>query len=343
MSTANPPRIYDLPRPEWLALREEAVIDPDRPIVDAHNHLWDRPGEPYLAPDAFADMSSGHNVVASVYVECHQAYRRQGPEAFRPVGEVEFANAVARLDHGRVALCAAIVGHADLMLGDGVRSVLEAEIMAAGGRFRGIRHSTAYDDDPAVAAIYPIRPRGMMADPAFRQGFAHLAQLGLSFDAWLLHPQIDELAELASAFPDTPIILNHVGGPIGVGRYADDRAAAFLAWQEAMGRLARAPNVHVKLGGLAIRLLGHDFSGTTTPPSSEELATLWRPYIEGCIEAFGPDRCMFESNFPPDKGQCSYRTLFNTFKRIAASYNEAEKYALFSGTAHRVYRLISGA
>ncbi len=339
MTTGKPPRIYDLPRPEWLAGREEEVIDPDRPIVDAHHHLWDRPGESYLAEDAYADMTSGHNVVASVYVECHNAYRTRGPEAFRPVGEVEFADAVARRDHGSVALCSAIVGHADLMLGDGVRPVLEAEIVAGGGRFRGIRHSTAYDGDPAVAAIYPIRPRGLMADPAFRRGFAHLAQLGLSFDAWLLHPQIDELAELAAAFPDTPIILNHVGGPIGVGRYADDRTAALHAWRDAIGRLAKAPNVHVKLGGLAIRLLGHDFSDLTAPPSSEDLAILWRPYVEGCLDAFGPERCMVESNFPPDKGQCSYRTLFNTFKRIAAPCSEAEKDAVFSGTASRVYRL----
>lgn len=343
MTTGNPPRIYDLPRPEWLALRTEPVIDPDRPVVDAHHHLWDRPGEPYLPADAVADMTSGHHVVASVYVECHNAYRTDGPEAMRPLGEVEYAAAVGRTPRDGVALCAAIVGHADLMLGDDVRPVLEAEIAAGEGRFRGIRHSTAHDDSPAVAAIYPVRPPGMMAAPAFRRGFAHLAPLGLSFDAWLLHPQIDELARLAHAFPDTPIILDHVGGPIGVGHHADDRPAAFLAWRQAIDRLAQASNVHVKLGGLAMRLLGHDVSGRPIPPSSEELAALWRPYFDHCIEKFGPDRCLFESNFPPDKGQCSYRTLWNAYKRIAAPYSEAEKTALFSGTASRLYRLATGA
>lgn len=333
------PRIYDLARKEWLALREENVIDPGRAIVDAHHHLWDRPGERYLAEDALTDMTSGHNVVASVYVECHSMYRPWGPEALRPVGEVEFANRIARGRPGKVALCAGIVGHADLMLGEGVRPVLDAQIAAGERRFRGIRHSTAHDADPAVFSIYPIRPKGLMIDPAFRRGFACLAPLGLSFDAWLLHPQIDELGDLASAFPDTKIVLNHVGGPIGVGRYADQRATTFQSWQAAIQRLAKVPNIFVKLGGLAIRLLGQNFDDRPTPPSSEELAAAWRPYIQSCIEAFGPDRCMFESNFPPDKGHCSYRTLFNAFKRIAAPFSESEKDALFFATARAFYRL----
>ncbi|BBD98397.1 amidohydrolase [Sphingobium amiense] len=341
--SAPAPRIYSLPRPDWLALHDEEAIDPARPIVDPHHHLWDRPGEPYLADAAIADMTSGHNIVASVYVECHSMYRPDGPEAMRPVGEVEFAARVATLAQqdgdGSPALCAGIVGHADLMLGDDVRAVLEAEIAAGGGHFRGIRHSTAHDADPVVGSIYPVRPQELMAETAFRRGFAHLAHLGLSFDSWLFHPQMDELLDLARAFPETTIVLNHCGGPIGVGRYADDRAAVFRDWKAAIGRIAAAPNVHMKLGGLAIRLLGRLYEKRPVPPSSEELASAWRPYMDSCIDMLGPDRCMFESNFPPDKGQCSYRTLFNAFKRIAASYGEAEKTALFSATAGRVYRL----
>jgi predicted TIM-barrel fold metal-dependent hydrolase len=335
------PRIYALVRNDWLDLRDEDIIDPDIPIIDSHHHLWDRSGQQYMAPEALADMTSGHNVVASVYVECHSMYHSQGPEAFRPVGEVDFASdiAVAGGDRASVAICAAIVGHADLMGGDTVQSVLEAEITAGNGRFRGIRHSVAYDGDSAVGNVYPVRPSGMMADREFRRGFARLAPLGLSFDAWLFYPQIHELVDLARAFPDTRIVLNHCGGPIAVGRHAAPGNETFQTWKAAIGRLALLPNIFVKLGGLGIRSLGQNFEDRPAPPSSEELALAWGPYIETCIAAFGTQRCMFESNFPPDKGQCSYRILFNTFKRIVAQYSAAEKAELFSDTARYFYRL----
>ena len=225
------------------------------------------------------------------------------------------------------------------LLGDDARPVLEAEISAGQGRFRGIRHSSAWDADPDVAHMYATRPKGLLLDPTFRKGFACLAPLGLSFDAWLLHPQIGELTDLARAFPDTRIVLDHCGGPAGTGQYAGRRDEIFATWKASIKEVARCPNVVVKLGGLAMCLLGYDFHQRPMPPSSEELATAWRPYVETCIEAFGVERAMFESNFPPDKGQCSYQVIFNTFKRIAASMTEAEKDALFSGTAMNVYRL----
>ncbi|HWX06942.1 MAG TPA: amidohydrolase family protein [Bradyrhizobium sp.] len=335
--------LYADPREDWLAQYAEEVIDPARPIVDPHHHLWDRGGQRYLIEEITADIASGHNIVATVYVEARSMYRANGAEALRPVGEIEFANGAAAMSasggYGSAAICAGIVGHVNLLLGDGARPVLEAEIAAGGGRFRGIRHSSAWDADPNVAHMYATRPKGLLLDPTFRKGFACLAPLGLSFDAWLFHPQIGELADLARAFPDTRIILDHCGGPVGLGSYAGRRDEIFVGWKASIKDVAKCPNVVVKLGGLAMRLLGYDFHERAMPPSSEDAAAAWRPYIETCIEAFGPNRAMFESNFPPDKGQCSYQVIFNAFKRIAAQYNEAEKTALFSKTAAEVYRL----
>ena len=335
--------LYADPREDWLALHSEEILDPARPIVDPHHHLWDRGGQRYLIEEMAADIASGHNIVATVYVDCRSMYRADGPEAFRPVGEVEFANGVAAVSasgaYGKARICAGIVSHVNLLLGEGARAVLEAEIAAGNGRFRGIRHSSAWDADPDVAGMYATRPEGLLLDTGFRKGFACLAPLDLSFDAWLFHPQLGEFIDLARAFPDTRIILDHCGGPVGIGSYAGRREEIFAAWKAAIHEVAKCPNVQVKLGGLAMRLLGYDFHARPKPPSSEDATSAWRPYIETCIDAFGPQRCMFESNFPPDKGQCSYQVIFNAFKRIAAQYSEAEKTALFAGTAARVYRL----
>src|ERR1700712_1556079 len=265
------------PREDWLAQHTEEVIDPQRPIVDPHHHLWDRGGLRYMIEDIAADIASGHNIVATVYVEARSMYRASGPEALRPVGEVEFANGAAAMSasggYGPAAICAGIVGHANLLLGEAARPVLEAEIIAGGGRFRGIRHSSPWDADPDVAGIYAMRPKGLLLDPTFRQGFGCLAPLGLSFDAWLFHPQIGELADLARTFPDTKIVLDHCGGPIGLGSYAGRRDEIFSGWKASIQDIAACPNVSAKLGGLAMRLLGYDFHERPTPPSSELLAS----------------------------------------------------------------------
>ena len=347
MATSTAPTtasgLYADPREDWLAQYSEEILDPARPIVDPHHHLWDRGGQRYLIEDLAADIASGHNVIATVYVEARSMYRASGPEAFRPVGEVEFANGAAAMSasggYGPTQICAGIVGHANLSLGDGAKPVLEAEISAGQGRFRGIRHSSAWDADSEVAGMYASRPQGLLLDKTFREGFACLAPLGLSFDAWLLHPQIGELTDLARAFPDTRIMLDHCGGPAGRGRFAGRREETFTEWKASIQEVAKCPNVSVKLGGLAMCLLGYDFHLRPKPPSSEQAAAAWRPYIETCIEAFGPNRCTFESNFPPDKGQCSYQVIYNAFKRIAAPYSETEKTALFSKTATDFYRL----
>lgn len=338
--------LYADPRADWLALRVEDVIDPTRPIIDPHHHLWDHGVQRYMIDEVAADIASGHNVIATVYVDCRSMYRASGPEAFRAVGEVEFANGVAAMSasggYGKALICAGIVSHVNLLLGDAAKPVLEAQIAAGGGRFRGIRHSSAWDADPNIPGNYSMRPKELLLDSTFRKGFACLAPLNLSFDAWLFHPQIGELASLASAFPETRMVLDHCGGPVGIGSYATRRNETFSLWRESILRIAKCPNVVVKLGGLGMRLLGFDFHEQPKPPTSEELATAWRPYIETCIEAFGPDRAMFESNFPPDKGQCSYKVMFNAFKRLASQYSESEQTALFLKSAASFYRLDLG-
>jgi predicted TIM-barrel fold metal-dependent hydrolase len=335
--------LYADPREDWLAQYSEEIIDPARPIVDPHHHLWDRGGLRYMIEDMVDDIASGHNIIATVYVDCRSMYRQNGPEAFRPVGEVEFANGVAAMSasggYGSAQINAGIVSHVNLLLGDEAKAVLEAEIVAGNGRFRGIRHSSAWDAEFEVAGMYAKRPKGLLLDNTFRKGFACLAPLGLSFDAWLFHPQIGELADLARVFPDTKIVLDHCGGPVGLGRFAGKREETFAVWKASIQQIAKCENVVVKLGGLAMCLLGYDFHLRPKPPSSEEAAAAWRPYIETCIEAFGANRAMFESNFPPDKGQCSYQVIFNAFKRIASQYSETEKTALFSKTATDFYRL----
>src|SRR5436305_10262697 len=276
--------LYADPREDWLAQLTEEVMDPARPIVDPHHHLWDRGGLRYMIEDLAADIGSGHNVIATVYVEARSMYRAQGPEPFRPVDEGEFANGVAAMSasggYGPAAICAGIVGHVNLLLGDGAKPVLEAEIAAGNGRFRGIRHSSAWDADPNVAHMYATRPKGLLLDPTFRKGFACLAPLGLSFDAWLFHPQISELTDLARAFPGTRIVLDHCGGPVGIGVYANRREELLPVWKTSIQEIAKCHNVMVKLGGLAMRLLGHDFHERPKPPSSEQLASAWKPYIE---------------------------------------------------------------
>jgi predicted TIM-barrel fold metal-dependent hydrolase len=330
-------------RTDWLALHDEAVLEPDRVIIDAHHHVWDLPRPRYMFDELNADVASGHNVIATVYVDCRSMYRCDGPVEMRSLGEVEFANGVAAQSasgsYGRARLCAGIVGNAALPIGARAQHVLEALMRAGGDRFKGVRQVSAWDADSAVSKPIPGRPQGLLGDKAFREGFACLGPLGLSFDAFLFQPQIPELTNLARAFPETSIVLDHAGTPLGVGTYAGRSDELFAAWKSSMAELARCANVCVKLGGLGMVVAGFDFHQRNRPPDSMQLAEAWRPYIETCIELFGASRCMFESNFPPDKGTCSYVVLWNAFKRIVAGASESEKADLFSRSAARFYRL----
>jgi predicted TIM-barrel fold metal-dependent hydrolase len=339
----NPSPHYLPVRQDWLDRRREPALEPELPIVDPHHHLWDRPGWQYLLYDLLADLATGHNVVATVFVQARSMHRARGKEALRPVGETEFVNGVAAMaasgTYGTARICAGIVGHADFRLGDAVQEVLEAHIRAGGGRFRGIRHIAAWDADSSLLNPSNPPPPGLLKDGKFRAGFARLAPLNLSFDAWLYHPQLDDLADLARAFPGTPIVLNHVGGVLRGGAYAGRDKETFARWSTSIRALAQCPNVHVKLGGLGMRISAFGFEREADPPSSQVLADTWRPYIETCIEAFGATRSMFESNFPVDKGSYGYGEGWNAFKRLARGASAEEKRALFHDTATRFYRL----
>ena len=330
-------------RDDWLARLTEPALEPDLPIVDPHHHLWDRPGWRYMLPDLLADTSSGHNIVATVFVQCRAFHRAGGPVEMRPVGETEFVNGVAAMGasgvYGKARVCEGIVGHADLTLGSRVEPVLEAHVRAGGGRFRGIRHITAWDADASLLNPAYSPPKGLLGDTRFREGFAVLARMGLSFDAWLYHPQIDELTDLARAFPQSRIVLDHVGGPLAIGSYAGRREELLATWARSMKALAQCPNVFVKVGGMGMRLNGFGFEARPEPPSSATLAAAWKPYAETCIEAFGAGRCMFESNFPVDKGSYGYGVFWNACKLLAKGASAAEKADLFAGAAQRFYRL----
>lgn len=324
-------------REEWLQRIQEEVLEPELPIVDAHHHFYDRPGWRYLLDDYLADARSGHAVRASVYMQALTRYRPDGPESMKPVGETEYIAEVTEGSHPQVA--AGIVGHADLRLGAAVRDVLEAHLEAGRGRFRGVRHLTTWDADASLANPLTAAPPRLLLDAAFRAGLAQLAPLGLSFDAWLFFAQLPELIDTAKALPDTTFIVDHCGGVVRIGAYERQRAEVFEYWSQSMRTLARLPNVHVKLGGLGMRINGFDFHMGERPPSSEQLAAAWKPWIETCVETFGAHRCMFESNFPVDKGSYSYRTGWNAFKRLTAGCSASERQQLFEGTACRVYRL----
>jgi predicted TIM-barrel fold metal-dependent hydrolase len=331
----------------WLALTLEEALEPDLPICDPHHHLWDgesaRVAPRYLLDEIVADAGAGHNVVSTVFIECGAMLKRDGPAALRPVGETEFVNGVAAMSasglYGRTRVAAGIVGTADLRLGDAVAGVLDAHIAAGGGRFRGIRRAGAWDADPAVPQHRTRPGAGLFLRDDFRAGFAHLAPRGLTFEAWCYHRQIPDVTALARAFPATTIILNHFGGPLGVGPYAGQTADVHAQWRASISELAACPNVVVKLGGINMEMNGFGWHERPRPPGSRELAEATRHYYEFTIEKFGAGRCMFESNFPVDKASCSYTVLWNSFKRLTAGGSAAERAALVHDTAARVYRL----
>jgi len=320
----------------------EAAIEPEMIICDPHHHLWEHPNNRYLLEDLLDDIGPGHRVVRTVFVECRSKYRTDGPEDLKPVGETEFVREQAaesrRETRGKIGVLEGIVGFADLTLGERAAPVLEAHLQAGGSLFKGIRHSVAWDASQDIAS-YRNPPPGLLLDPAFRQGFALLGKHGLSFDAWLYHPQIPELTDLARAFPQVTIILDHIGAPLGIGPYSGRRDEIRSTWNQAVADLAACPNVAVKLGGLGMPLCGFGWQTRSRPVGSDELAEAMKPYYGWCIEKFGAGRCMFESNFPVDKSAYAYTVMWNAFKRMTAGFSPAERAALFHDTAVRVYRL----
>jgi len=332
----------------WLATTVEETLEPGLPICDPHHHLWDkRPGgvaPRYLLDEMLADVGSGHNIVSTVFIECGAMFRADGPEELRCVGETEFVNGIAAMSasgiYGPCRIAAGIVGTAPLRRGDAASArALDAQIAAGNGRFRGIRVGATWHASPEVPNHRTEPPQGMYLDKTFRAGFAHLAPRGLTFEAWCFHTQIADLTDLARAFPDTTIILDHFGGPIGIGPYKGKGDEVYAEWRRVVGPLAECPNVYAKLGGIAMEVNGFDWHHRQKAPSSRELMERTRRYYEHTIELFGVERCMFESNFPVEQLSCSYNVLWNSFKRLTADYSAAEKAALFHDTAAKVYRL----
>jgi len=333
---------------DWLALTLEPTLEPDLPICDPHHHFWDfrterMPYQRYLLHDLTADINSGHNIRSTVFIEARSMYRADGPEEMRPVGEVEFVQGLAAASasglYGPGRAAAAIIGHANLNLGDRVASVLDALQAASPNRFRGIRHSVTWDLHPEVENNAAYRKEGQMASDPFRAGARVLARRGLSFDAWLYFTQLAELVDFARAIPDLTIILNHIGGLLRVGPYANRDNEVLAAWRSGITAVAACPNVTMKLGGIGMPRMGFDWHARKTPIGSAELATSMAPLMTYCIEQFGPNRCMFESNFPVDKVSFSYNVVYNAFKRLSAGYSAAERAAMFHDTAARIYRI----
>ncbi len=330
----------------WHTRTTEEIIEPELEICDPHHHFWDRseirPGGRYLLDELLSDTNSGHRITETVFIECSSMYRKDGPTAMSPVGETEFVNGLAAMSasgqYGDTKVAAGIVGFADLSLGSAVEEVLVAHKQASPDRFRGIRHAAVWDDDPDIRR-YKNPPKGLLYERNFREGFAVLEELDLSFEAWTYHHQLREVADLAKSFPGVRIILNHIAGPIGIGRYADRSDEVFDLWSSGIAELSECPNVVVKLGGCGMPLGGRDWHERAVPPGSKEVADLMAPWYLHCIEKFGTKRCMFESNFPVDKVSVSYPVLWNAFKRIAVGFTDEEKSDLFRATALSAYRI----
>ena len=327
-----------------MRAEREHPIDAAMPIVDPHMHFFHRGENRYLVEEFARDVvQSGHNIEATVAIECKAFYRAGGPEDLRCIGETEFFVGMAALcesgKYTRTRGAAAIVPFADLMLGDAVRPVLEAHIEAGNGRVRGIRQPSKWDADPVVRGTYGPQRAGLYLEPAFRKGLAVATSLGLSFDASVYHPQLPDLVDLVRAHPDANIILIHSGSPVGRGSYAGKDRVVYADWRREMGVLAKCPNVTVKLGGILHCLHAFDFEYAERPLTSQELLGSWRPWLEGCIELFGVGRCMAASNFPVEKNGFGYGTLWNMYQRLAALWSRDEKAAFFCGNAKRIYRL----
>lgn len=323
------------------SITDEDIIDPELPIIDCHHHLWLKPAR-YLLDEFSADLKSGHNIHSTVYVECNAMYRQHGPEHKKPIGEAEFVAGMAAISeaghYGKTQICAAFVGAADLTLGAEVDDVLEALDTASGGRLRGIRGTATWNNNPAInTGIRPYAQQGLLRDPRFRKGVACLAKRNLVYDAWQYHPQLPDFCDLADQFPDMPMVVNHCGGLLGIHAYASPEN--FGHWKALITDVARRPNTLMKLGGLSARRCGFAFEKRSPPPTSQQLADAWRPYIETCIELFGPERCMFESNFPPDNIAGSYRSVWNALKLTAVNCSAPEKEQMFHKTASRTYRI----
>ena len=336
-------------RQEWLDQHIEDAILPDLPIIDPHHHLWDAGFGRYYVEELLKDIkSSGHNVESTVYIMSSsntKIYAKDGPEEFRPLSEIKFATDEAKradlIPNNHVKVNASIVGSVDLTFGKKLKPVLEKAINISEGRLKGIRMLLASHQDPRINSGAVRSDLGLMLHPNFIDGAKCIQNADLSLDFWIYHTQLYEMEQIARALPDLTIILNHVGGPIHLGEYEGKQALTHREWRSAMMRLAKIPNINVKLGGLGMAVNGAKFHENNNPPNSTQLSNIWKPWIYETLDMFGFDRCMFESNFPVDKGSCSYGVLWNAFKILAKDMSEDEKNKLFKQNASRIYKIKS--
>ena len=327
----------------WRALTVEPTLEPELPICDPHHHLWQRDDQDkYLLADVLGDVDCGHNIVSTVFIEFRTQYRNDGPEELKRVGETDFVERIAAESasgrHGSTRIAAGIIASADLLAGAAVARTLEAHL-AASPRFRGIRHPAAWVPDAAAVGMRVAAPEGLLLDAKYRQGYAQLARYNLVYDAWQLMTQLPDVIDLARAYPDQILVLNHRGGILGTGRYGERREEYFAAWKKNIAAAATLPNVVCKIGGLGTPRCGLGWSDLPRPPSSQQIAAGYAPWFLHCVENFGVERCMFESNFPVDRASFSYHLLWNAFKRVAAKFSPSERAALFYGNAARIYRI----
>ncbi len=329
-----------VPDEAWIEQVREEIIEPELPIIDAHHHLWIRSGHRYLVPEFLEDLQTGHNIVGTIYAECHSMYRQSGPEEWRSLGETEFVTGCAAMADsgvfGDIGFCKGFIGNVDLSLEHATREIFERHVDISGGRFKGIRFTTAWDASERIQSQVP-RPQ-MLREASVRNGAEVMAEMGLTLDLWVYHPQLSEIAELADALPDLTIVVNHTGVPILGGPYRDRREAVFAEWETGVRSVASRPNTYMKLGALPIRSSG-DGIDRSVPPTSEETTTAWRPWVDVCIDAFGVERCFFESNFPVQKLFASYHVTWNAFKRLAQGASADEKRWLFHDAALAAYRV----
>ena len=322
-------------------LSTEFPIEPELPICDAHHHLWERPQSRYMPDDLLKDIG-GQNIVKTVFVECSSGYRKDGPDEMKPLGETEFVLDISTPgkfgQDGKMKIAAGIIGFVNLNLGERVAPVIEAQLAIGGKRLCGIRYCTAWDPNPGIKP-YMNSPKGLLLDPNFQKGFSYLKKYGLSFDAVPFFHQIPEVAALAHNFPDTTIIVNHIGLPIYIAPYNNRYQEVIQEWRRNIKELAMLPNIFMKLGGLGILPFNFGWNKRTDQPKSDELANVMAPYFNWCIDCFGTNRCMFESNFPEDKISYSYNSIWNAFKLITRDFSPGERAALFHDTAARIYRI----
>jgi len=332
---------------DWLEITKEEIIEPGLPICDPHHHYWDlrverTPYGRYLLHELLNDIND-HNVTSTVFIEARAMYSADLEKDYRPVGEVEFVEGLSAASasgiYGKSRASASIIGHANLNLGNKVEPILESLLEASPKRFKGIRHIVAWDDDKKVDSIPVYNLEEQMSTKNFINGAKVLSKMGLSFDSWMYFHQLPQLLNLAKEVPDLPIVVDHIGGILLIGEYANKKEEILKIWEKNISDLSECPNVEIKLGGLGMPITGHDWHLRNTPVGSEELANQMKYFLDYCIEKFGPQRGMFESNFPVDKVSFSYNVLYNAFKRYSKNYSKSERAAMFHDNAVRFYKV----